>query len=382
MKLFKTYFIIAFCSLVFSIFAFVIYKFIIEPKLNPYPKVVIEEYKNKTGMDFDNRPRFKVYEDLLEYDSNVIVSIPPESYLINKSYKIKNKIFPISGASNTLTINCNENGYYSKYQSDRYGFNNPDSEWDKKEIEYMLLGDSFAHGFCVNRPNDIASLLRNLSKKSVLNLGYAGNGPLIEYATLKEYIKPNVKKIIWFYYEGNDIKDLSEEVNSEILIQYLTNYDFNQNLKNKQNEIDFTVKDYLSYHYNKSIRLYLSLKKGFANYFKKDKKKKKEGTAEILKNFNKIMKFTKRVSLENNSELFFVYLPEIIRYKKVDYKNNNYLQIKKIVTDLDITFIDIDKEVFQNETSPLRLFPFEIFPHYTIEGYNKVTKSVFKSVSK
>ena len=84
MKLFKTYFIIVFCSLVFSIFAFVIYKFIIEPKLNPYPKVVLEEYKNKTGMDFDKRPRFKVYEDLLEYDSNVIVSIPPESYLINK----------------------------------------------------------------------------------------------------------------------------------------------------------------------------------------------------------------------------------------------------------------------------------------------------------
>ena len=382
MKLFKTYFIIVFCSLVFSIFAFVIYKFIIEPKLNPYPKVVIEEYKNKTGMDFDKRPRFKVYEDLLEYNSNVIVSIPPESYLINKSYKIKNKIFPFSGVSNTLTINCNENGYYSKYQSDRYGFNNPDSEWDKKEIEYMLLGDSFAHGFCVNRPNDIASLLRNLSKKSVLNLGYAGNGPLIEYATLKEYIKPNVKKIIWFYYEGNDIKDLGKEVNSEILIKYLTNYDFTQNLKNKQNEIDFTVKDYLSYHYNKSIRLYLSLKKGFANYFKENNNEKKNDTSELLKNFYKIMKFTKRISLENNSELFFVYLPEIKRYKQDNYKNDNYTQIKKIVKNLDIAFIDIDKEIFQNETSPLKLFPFEIFPHYTIEGYRKVTKSIFNFASK
>ena len=382
MKLFKTYFIIVFCSLVFSIFAFVIYKFIIEPKLNPYPKVVIEEYKNKTGMDFDKRPRFKVYEDLLEYNSNVIVSIPPESYLINKIYKIKNKIFPFSGVSNTLTINCNENGYYSKYQSDRYGFNNPDSEWDKKEIEYMLLGDSFAHGFCVNRPNDIASLLRNLSKKSVLNLGYAGNGPLIEYATLKEYIKPNVKKIIWFYYEGNDIKDLGKEVNSEILIKYLTNYDFTQNLKNKQNEIDFTVKDYLSYHYNKSIRLYLSLKKGFANYFKENNNEKKNDTSELLKNFYKIMKFTKRISLENNSELFFVYLPEIKRYKQDNYKNDNYTQIKKIVKNLDIAFIDIDKEIFQNETSPLKLFPFEIFPHYTIEGYRKVTKSIFNFASK
>ena len=101
----------------------------------------------------------------------------------------------------------------------------------------MLLGDSFAHGFCVNRPNDIASLLRNLSKKSVLNLGYAGNGPLIEYATLKEYIKPNVKKIIWFYYEGNDIKDLGKEVNSEILIKYL-------NHRNSRCRIDSNIYPY------------------------------------------------------------------------------------------------------------------------------------------
>tara|TARA_Y100000768_G_C23433636_1_gene431645 strand:- start:198 stop:482 length:285 start_codon:yes stop_codon:yes gene_type:complete len=94
------------------------------------------------------------------------------------------------------------------------------------------------------------------------------------------------------------------------------------------------------------------------------------------------MKFTKRISLENNSELFFVYLPEIKRYKQDNYKNDNYTQIKKIVKNLDIAFIDIDKEIFQNETSPLKLFPFEIFPHYTIEGYRKVTKSIFNFASK
>ena len=53
------------------------------------------------------------------------------------------QILPLSGISNSETIHCNENGYYSIYQSDRYGFNNPDEEWDKKEIEYLLVGDSF-----------------------------------------------------------------------------------------------------------------------------------------------------------------------------------------------------------------------------------------------
>ena len=33
--------------------------------------------------------------------------------------------------------------------------------------------NSFAHGACINRPHDIASVLRILSKKTVLNLGLA-----------------------------------------------------------------------------------------------------------------------------------------------------------------------------------------------------------------
>ena len=27
---------------------------------------------------------------------------------------------------------------------------------ENKDIEYILIGDSFGHGACVNRPNDIA----------------------------------------------------------------------------------------------------------------------------------------------------------------------------------------------------------------------------------
>ena len=65
------------------------------------------------------------------------------------------------------------------------------------KIEYLLVGDSFVHGNCVNRPNDISSVLRKLSNKPVLNLGYEHHrGPLIEYASLREYLSPKVKKVI------------------------------------------------------------------------------------------------------------------------------------------------------------------------------------------
>ena len=137
------------------------------------------------------------------------------------------------------TINCNENGKYSFYKSDRYGFNNPDHEWDSNQIEYFLLGDSFIHGACVNRNDDIASVLRILSKKSVLNLGYDNNGPLLQYATLREYYQTNVKKVLWFYYEGNDLINLPHELNIELLKNYLSDTNFSQDLKDKQSQIDY-----------------------------------------------------------------------------------------------------------------------------------------------
>ena len=85
------------------------------------------------------------------------------------------------------TIFCNENGYYAIYDSDRYGYNNPDKEWNSNQIHYLLIGDPFAQGACVNRPNDISSVLRGLTNKSVINLGFGGNGTLIQYGILREY---------------------------------------------------------------------------------------------------------------------------------------------------------------------------------------------------
>ena len=103
------------------------------------------------------------------------VLVPPVHYLSKKNIDL----FPLSGESNILTYDCNENGYWSSFKTDRYGFNNPDEEWAQTEIRYLMLGDSFVQGACVNRPHDIGSVLRTLSNKSVLNLAYAGNGPLL-----------------------------------------------------------------------------------------------------------------------------------------------------------------------------------------------------------
>ena len=87
--------------------------------------------------------------------------------------------------------------------------------------------------------------------------------------------------------------------------------------------------------------------------------------------FSKILALAKNLTLKNNSKFYFVYLPEYSRYKD-NYDNTNYREVKKIVKQLQIPFIDIHAEVFEKEENPLNLFPFKLKGHYNVEGYKKI----------
>ena len=94
-------------------------------------------------------------------------------------------------------------------------------------------------GECVNRPYDFGSVLRDISNKSSLNLGYSSNGPNIQYAVLREYLDNRVNNVLWMYYEGNDLTDMMGTLkSSKILNKYLNDLDFSQELKLKQVQLD------------------------------------------------------------------------------------------------------------------------------------------------
>jgi len=400
MKLIKTYSIIIVCSVILSVFLFIVFKLVIEKKLNPYPSDIIQEYKNKTGNEFDKRPRFKVYEDLIKDNPNVMVSVPPESYLINVNYKIKNNVFPLSGVSNVLTINCNENGYYSTHLSDRYGFNNIDKEWDAKEIEYLLVGDSFIHGACVKRPDDASSVLRKISNRSVLNLGYRGNGPITQYASLKEYMPKNVKNILWFYFEENDISDIKLEIKKPRLKMYLDDKNYILNLKSKQDSINQLHKKRIEkniiekklldkywesyYSTKKKILRFIRLNqfKRFVFYITNKEIKNNDNLA--LSKFEETLVAAKQLADKNGSNFYFIYLVAYHRYKSPinshKYKEN-YPKIIKIVNSLGIPIIDTTIELFSKTDDPLMFFPFREYGHYNVEGYKKLSELIYKRVN-
>ncbi len=67
--------------------------------------------------------------------------------------------------SNKTTVFCNETGQYTIYPSDRFGFNNPDTEWSSPKVEWVLVGDSFTHGACVRPGEDIGGQIRLITRE-------------------------------------------------------------------------------------------------------------------------------------------------------------------------------------------------------------------------
>ena len=104
------------------------------------------QYSFDKSKNFDNRNIQQVYEDLSKDYDNVVPVIFP--YHVSKTSKT---LVPLSSISNKKTIYCNETGEWLVYDSDRYGFNNNDSRWDKDEFEFIIIGDSFLWHLCKKR---------------------------------------------------------------------------------------------------------------------------------------------------------------------------------------------------------------------------------------
>jgi hypothetical protein len=341
----------------------------------------------------DNRTKLEVISDMRKNGVYAFPVVEPTALISSKylNYQINPElILPLSSVSNKISVYCNESGEYSIYKTDRYGFNNPDLEWEK-EVDFLFIGDSFVHGACVHSDNSIPSVVRDITKKHTINLGTGGNGPLLELATLREYGKSlNPKRVIWVYYEGNDllIKRLNGNLQNEILIPILMKYmqpNFSQNLIYKQKEIDNFLIDFIE----KSTKVVNEYKIGSDvwNIIKLSNIRKlifsKDNTyvfADPL--FISILKTAKEQVSLSGGNFYFVYLPEFSRYSNL-VDNELYRKKKKVmdlVKTLDIPVIDIHKEVFEKHNDPLSLFPFRKNGHYNAYGYNKVADAIVSSI--
>ena len=344
------------------------------------------------GVEFNEKTGFETAKHLNKQGDEIFLPIFPD-YIIRQDGLIGengNKMFPLGGLSETKNIFGNESGVWTVLCNDEHGFNNPPGLYNTKNIDIVLLGDSFTHGYSVKEGEDIGSRLREFGRR-VLNLGNSAFGPLLEFATFKEYavsLKPKI--VLWLYSEQNDISNLEIEMTSSLLMGYL-NGNFTQDLATRQNEIDKVIRS--------SYKKYV---KPFSYKQKKISGKRKLFNMARLKNlrlrltykkptliskstfllFKEILRETSKTASSWGGKLYFVYLPAWERYRgNINLHDLKYRdEVLNIVRSIDIPIIDMHKS-FTAQPDPLIFFPFRYFGHYNKEGYAYVAKVINKRLN-
>ena len=343
---------------------------------------------------FDTRSKIQYYNDLTKNGDDYIFNFVFKEVYLNrfKKYLQNENILPLGGKSLSKVIHCNESGYWSLYKSDRYGFNNPDKIWDSKKSKIFLLGDSFAHGACVNYDSTLAGWFnQEIDRYSTLSLGSDAKGPILSYASLKEYAQGNIDHVIYFYYEGNDLIDLERELKNKTLEKYFLDNNFSQNLINKQNIIDEawqnmfldSSKNLLKTRIIRFLKLRFVTEK-LVNFKKNFFNKKDIKTTDNLdiKNLERVVLKMKNFSDKQNSNYIFVYLPSIHRFFEVNDQTYGYKSYNKVIEMLKknkIKYVDINKELFDKSKNPKEFFPFKKPNHYTDLTYKKIIEIIKKN---
>jgi hypothetical protein len=286
---------------------------------------------------------------------------------------------------------CDEGYGMIKYKSDRFGFRNNDKNWDNlnQAFKIMIIGDSFAQGSCVEDEfyiNDILNKKFN-KKVNIYNLASSGNGPAINSSVISnftEIIKPDIMLIILF---SNDQKDK------------ISNPFFTQSRKELDNYfVHRDGKPFLSEDISDTLmeteKYIIGLNKknrSFSNFSFFEKLKKylllKHTTNKITELYNSIFfklpnstKFF--IDLANNKcskkcKLIFTYIPPSDYWSKEPLAKKYEREIVGYLKKSEIEYLDLSSIIDSSDI--LNYAP--MGPHLSIEGYQKISMSIYKKIN-
>jgi PAS domain S-box-containing protein len=371
------------------------------------------------GIKFDVRSRGEVIQDLRSRGIDAVPSLSPQLLLKKQKDGTMKSVISIDGAevlplasiANKLTVLCNESGQFLTYKTDQHGFNNPQQVWHTP-IDIVAVGDSFTQGYCVAPDSNFVSVIRQ-RYPGTLNLGIEGNGPLVMLATLREYaavLKPKV--VLWFYFEGNDLRDLRDERANTLLSRYLTTNDFTQGLFNRQPEIDRALFNYFDTVKDRNalsvkleeildvvthiralpsalerimklsqLRQRLGLVYGVTSVPKAEPATPQRIDQPQIALLYEVLSQSKKLVSSWGGSLYFIYLPGSNRYAGEQINTGRHA-VLQTVDKAGIPIIDIHP-VIMAQKDPLSLFPlrFPYYVHYNEEGNRLVAEEVLQSIS-
>ena len=330
-------------------------------------------------------------------------------------------IIPINGISHIKTYFCGEQGFLSSYIADRHGFNNDDDIYNNSSLDIALIGDSYIHGACTNK-NSVQQNLSNIHKDlSIISFANGGAGPLLELAYLKEYaINYKPKLVLWFWV-GNDLRNLQDELASPLRFYMRDGYTQNLFDPRRKMEADNIVKkifqDYkieksLNSEFEKSSQNLISIKQRIKSYFPKTfslyRSLKSKTNYELVGPQNRILsretvlsrslphsedilmkKVAEKVLLEANNtiksyggEFVIIYLGfggwESNKYINKNFERTHNLQknfLSNFAKNQSINYYDLDNDIDDIFSSKDH-----INGHFSDAGYQLISKIISKYI--
>lgn len=358
---------------------------------------ILENYNpQKQITNWDRRTLIEIYAD--EKENGLAIPIYPYLFITEYNDIIDSEfrgIYPVGGVENAHTYMCNEWGEYNKFNSDKFGLNNDNQVYEAGKAA-LLIGDSFSFGACVQEENTLAANIETLSKESILNLSYSGNGPLLALKTLIDVVphfKGEVTSLIYVYFAGNDFENLNQEFHNKFLRSYLTcgtveecGYTKNklENLKVEKlqfldnletsdtNTLQSTVEFLKSRILLRNIRKYI-----IPYSFSSHTLQKFEWNYEA---FSKVLELMSNYAAKREIPSIFVYVPDnqgSSRNHDFDYNKDKVLALLK---GTHWKVIDLEEEARLNniELSPPHLGG---FGHLTPEGNSFLAQLVSKHMT-
>lgn len=357
-------------SLLFSLY-------LVEAALGALDPVTLSEIRRVFGAP-DGRTKARVVADYRDRGIATYPNFPPYSNAVGAAD------FRFGGVAKVLTVSCAENGYWTHYVSDRFGFNNPDAVWDADAIDIVAVGDSFTQGFCVFNDDHYLAPLRNRYK--VLNLGLAGSDTLAEYAVLREYFHWRKAKILLVQYFEDDIADADNNRNRPVLARYLADDDFSQGLMIRSRAVNAELRarldrllasemaapdkppfarivDFALLRKTRHLFSLVRVTQPYRAPCTTAKHPPLEDTKVAL--FGHIVDKFAAVAKAYGAKLVFGYFPSFYELACDGYRSD-FPQVHAVLAARNVALVDI-REAFRGEDID-NIFPYRGFAHYTPEG--------------
>jgi hypothetical protein len=343
------------------------------------------EVARSLGREFDARTRLEVVQALREEGRDAWPTMKPY-LMLDDEHEV---LLPLGGISESTSVYCNEGGAYAVFETDEHGFRNPIGAHRVGSIEAAIVGDSFGNGACVQTGEDPPSLLSSRGLPT-LSLASPGNGPLIELASLVEYAAPLEPRILlWFYFEGNDWNNLSNELGSPLLRRYL-NGDFSQELRTKQREVDDRLRE-LSNTWEAAARaeaqrsVLTRLRPLLTLYHLRSAlgwTSPRRDYEPLVDTFCEVIGQAEREVNRWGGQMLFVYLPSWYRYGPRRDLGGLPMRahVEACLERHDIPLVDFDR-VLSSSDDPLSFFSLGVNPHYNEAGYRRLVDAILSELS-